>query len=109
MKLIDIKELEVILKDAKSSKIKLLHKLIFDEDGDRNNRKRLREFSGFSFEIGSEEFKQKINEIKTIFSNSELIIICNLININSEGTIDEIIARIVFCFCDFNILEENYF
>ena len=39
MKLIDIKELEVVLKDAKSSKIKLFHKLIFDEDGDRNNRK----------------------------------------------------------------------
>ena len=61
MKLIDIKELEVVLKELKSSKIKLFHKLIFDEDGDRNNRKRLREFSGFPFEIGSDEFKQKIN------------------------------------------------
>ena len=50
MKLIDINDLEVVLKDATSSKIKLFHKLIFDEDGDRNNRKRLCEFIGFSFE-----------------------------------------------------------
>ena len=77
MKLIDIKELQVVFKDAKSSKIKLFHKLIFDEDGDHNNRKRLHKFSSFPFEIGSEEFKQKINETKTKFSVSELITICN--------------------------------
>ena len=93
MKLIDIKELEVVLKDAKSSKIKLFHKLIFYEDNDRNNRKRLRKFSGF--------------EVKTKFSVSELITVCNLININNESTTDEIITRIVSCFCDFNISEEN--
>ena len=76
---LDIKELEVVLKDAKSSKIKLFHKLIFDNDGDRNNRKRLCEFTGFPFKIGSDEFKLKINEIKTKFSVSELFTICNLI------------------------------
>ena len=79
MKLIDIKELEVVLKDAKSSTIKLFHKLIFDEDGDCNNRKKLCEFSGFLFEIASEEFKQKINKVKAKFSVSELITVCNLI------------------------------
>ena len=76
---LDIKELEVVLKDTMSSKLKLFHKLIFDEDGDRNNRKRLLEFTGLHFEIESDEFKQKINEIKTKFSVSELFTICNLI------------------------------
>ena len=73
MKLIDIKNWKFF--SEKLNHLKLFHKLIFDEDGDRYNRKRLHKFSGFPFEIGSQEFKAKINEIKTKFSVSELIII----------------------------------
>ena len=64
MNLVDIKEMKVVLRGAKSSKIKLFHKLIFDEEG---NRKRLRRFSGFPFEIGSQEFEAILNEKKVNF------------------------------------------
>lgn len=36
-----------------------MHKLI-EEDGDRNNRRRLRKFDGFKFDDNSPEFRAKL-------------------------------------------------
>lgn len=44
MRLADITEISVALKDEKTSKIRSLHKLIFGTEGDKLNRKRLRDF-----------------------------------------------------------------
>lgn len=48
-KLVNTPELEVTLKTKNLSKIKNLHKLIFENDGDRTNRQRICEYAGFSF------------------------------------------------------------
>lgn len=37
-----------------------MHNFIFEENGDRNNRRRLREFRGFEFNDDSPEFKDKL-------------------------------------------------
>lgn len=37
------------IKSASSRAIKMLHILIFGNEGDKNNRKRLLEFKGFTF------------------------------------------------------------
>lgn len=90
MKLNDFTELEVALKKEKSSKIKNLHKLIHGHFGDRNNRRRLRDFESFDFEINSTEFNENVLKTKTEFSLSELISICDVLCISSEGVIDEL-------------------
>ena len=51
------------------SKIKLasraatvaLHKLVFETEGDRRNRRRLREFTGFTFTEESAEYRNKVD------------------------------------------------
>lgn len=50
-----IKELEVVLKTEKPSKIRTFDKLIFGNISDRKNRQRIREFTSFPFEIHSTE------------------------------------------------------
>ncbi|GBN99704.1 hypothetical protein AVEN_199583-1 [Araneus ventricosus] len=50
MKLIDIPELKAAIASERTSKIRCLHKLLFDFDGDRQNRSRIREFYGFVFQ-----------------------------------------------------------
>ena len=44
---------------ASKKSIKALHHLVFREIGDRNNRSRLREFSGSEFADYSEEYQEK--------------------------------------------------
>ncbi|GFU60969.1 blastopia polyprotein [Trichonephila clavipes] len=43
----DYPKLSQSLKSSSTNNIKILHRLIFGENGDRKNRSRLREFSGF--------------------------------------------------------------
>lgn len=57
--LIDVKELEEVLKTEKSAKVKSLHKLIFENEGDRKNVKEFKTFFGFLFEIEREEYEGK--------------------------------------------------
>lgn len=107
MQLVDITELEVALKTEKSSNVKLLHKFIFENDAGRNNRKNIRQFTGFSFITGSSEYEQKVNEIKTSYSINELITICNVLCINNEGNLDDLATRIVSCLCDLSLLKAS--
>lgn len=53
-----IKELEVILKTEKTSRIKILHTLIFNDTGDMKNIQRICEFSGFPFKIHNPAWKE---------------------------------------------------
>jgi len=48
------------LKTSSKKVVKALHKLIFEQEGDRGNRKRLREFQDFPFAIDSDEYKAKV-------------------------------------------------
>lgn len=48
---------------AKRKEIESLHKLFFEDAGDRNNRKIMRKFNGFKFSDGSEKYKQKTEYI----------------------------------------------
>ena len=56
-KLVQIEYVEKQLKNAPRSAIGVLYKLKFEEEGDRKNRSKLREFSGFTFADESEEFR----------------------------------------------------
>jgi hypothetical protein len=48
------------IRTAPARVIRALHNVIYEEEGDRSNRKRLRQFTGFDFEVGSDEFNDKL-------------------------------------------------
>lgn len=62
MLLIKISQLKAALKLTKADKIKLLHQLTFDLDENRQDRKNLQNFTGFLFQLDSDEFKTKLGE-----------------------------------------------
>jgi len=84
--------------------VKALHKLIFEEEGDRGNRKWLREFSGFIFTGGSEEFRMKLAYADTHLGWGDLVAICNMLAIDYAGTKKELTQRICGCLMDLNSL-----
>jgi len=61
-----------------------IHKLIFEEEGDRSNRRRLREFRGFRFGDVSLEFRAKL-QYAVGFTIGNLISICNVLGITYTG------------------------
>ncbi|GBN00585.1 Transposon Ty3-G Gag-Pol polyprotein, partial [Araneus ventricosus] len=107
MKLIDIPELKAVIASERTSKIRCLHKLLFDFDGDRQNRSRIREFSGFEFQPNDKDFNEKAKLIEEKLSLNELITISNLLLINNEGTKKEIVLRLLTYLCDLDILNQN--
>jgi hypothetical protein len=48
------------IKNAPVKSIKALHMFIFESEGDRKNRSRLRGFKGFDFDENSKEFETKL-------------------------------------------------
>ena len=47
------------LKICKTLSVDRLYMFVFEENGDRNNRKKLREFKGFDYYIESEQFMKR--------------------------------------------------
>ncbi|GBN40305.1 hypothetical protein AVEN_168837-1 [Araneus ventricosus] len=106
----DIQEISTALKNCKTEKIKILHKFLFDSLGDRSNRKRIREFIGFDFQVDSEEFEMKLGSVDELFSLilfAELITICNILNISFDGSKPEVSKRILSFLCNLETLAET--
>lgn len=55
-----IEPIRQCIKTASRKSMGVLYKLIFEEDGDRGNRSKLREFKGFKFRIDSDAFRNKM-------------------------------------------------
>ena len=77
----------------KSSRETLFH-FIFQQDGDRRNRKKLRDFSGFDFQESSEEHTAKLNYANRYLEIEDVTSICNLLGLYYKGTKDEFVYRI---------------
>ena len=80
-KLVQIEYVEKQLKTAPRKGICALYKLIYEEEGDRRNRSKLREFSGFTFTDDSDEFRAKL-EYSSFLSVGDLISICKILGLN---------------------------
>ena len=78
-----------------SSLLQLLHRFIFNEVFDRNNRKRLRNCEGFMLQPYSQEILDNINKLNSEFSLNELVSIANILGIDASGTQDALCTRIV--------------
>lgn len=65
----------------------MLHGLIFEQNRDPNNRKRLRDVPGFKYKIVIHI--EKVKNIKDDFSVRDLITVCNILLINNAERVDE--------------------
>jgi len=72
------------LRSEKKKNVDLLHMFVYENDGDRHNRKRLRGFDGFDFLEADELFNQKVSYVAQNLSNSDLAIICNILGLRHD-------------------------
>lgn len=91
------------LKVAPRMAICAMHKLVFEQDGDRSNRKRLREFKGFPFKNTSQEYADKLTYAGTL-TLGDLISVCNILGVNYDGNKEQIRERILKNLMDLNQL-----
>ncbi|GFV89508.1 hypothetical protein TNCV_4153231 [Trichonephila clavipes] len=94
----------VIVALKSTSNNKILHGLIFDENGDRKNRSRLREFSGFCTDFNVEETETKI--IKE-FTFKELIAVCNLLHLEFTTKLESCCDIILTHLCDLSLFKST--
>lgn len=90
-------------KVAPRTAIMAMHRVVFEEDGDRNNRKRLREFPGCSFTDDSQEYREKL-EYASRLSIGDLTSVCNILGLSYDGNKEQIRERIIRGLIDFNLL-----
>ncbi|GFS80419.1 retrovirus-related Pol polyprotein from transposon gypsy [Trichonephila clavipes] len=100
----DYPKLSQSLKSSSTNNIKILHRLIFGENGDRKNRSRLREFSGFPTDFNVEETKTKI--IKE-FALKELIAVCNLLHLEFTTELASCCDIILTHLCDLTLFKST--
>lgn len=90
---------------ASRKAIVALHRVIFEEEGDRGNRKRLREFGGFDFADESDEYRTKL-EYATRLTTGDLTSICNILGLDYVGTKEQLLVRIIQDLINLNSLNQ---
>lgn len=100
-----LEQIKVIanLKTSSTKTIKALHRLVFEQEGDRGNKQRLREFEGFTFASGSDEYKAKLMYADTYLGWGDLVAICNVLAVNYAGTKKELSQWICDYLMDLNL------
>lgn len=91
------------IKTSSRPAVYALYKLVFEEDGNRNSRKRLREFTGFHFNDASPEFRAKF-EYSAVFSIGDLTSMCNILGLNYTGTKEDLRQKIIRALMDMQSL-----
>uniref|UniRef100_T1H9C0 CCHC-type domain-containing protein n=1 Tax=Rhodnius prolixus TaxID=13249 RepID=T1H9C0_RHOPR len=103
-KLGDYQAIAANISNAALSTIVSFHKFIFSEEGNRNKRKRIKEFTGFNFLKDSESYKDKFSWIKENLKISELYKICALLNLECEDDFDDMTITLLDCLIDLALL-----
>lgn len=93
------------IKTGSVAAVKALHKFIFQVDGDRQNRKRLREFKGFNFREGSAEYAEKLTHANGL-TYGDMVSCCNILGLDYQGSKNDLIKRVCDGLMDINSLAE---
>lgn len=101
--LAQIETIKQKIRSATTAAIKALHQLIFENDGDRKNRQRLRDFQGFTFREDSPEYVSKLEYAKRL-TLGDLISCCNILGLEYDGNKEEVITWICRSLMDLNTL-----
>ena len=86
--------------------VRILHRIVYNQEGDRRNRKRLRQFEGFTFDADSDEYKNKVSSLRRDFDEKDLAATCSLLCLDYSGEKGELANRIIEGLRDLAIIEE---
>lgn len=103
----DIEAVNFNITNSKSKSVKVLYTIVFSDAEARLSRSKLKKFSGFNFEAGEEEYDCKLNEIKSNTNTADLISVCHILNIDYEGTKEDIAERILSFLCKIEEVKED--
>ncbi|KAJ3660508.1 hypothetical protein Zmor_004953 [Zophobas morio] len=94
------------IKNGPYASVRTLYGLAFD-DGSRLNRKKLCQWTGFPFEIASDDFNEKVDEVVQNFTIAELCGVGLLLGLNCAGTHQEVAERICSVLTDFDLFTQE--
>lgn len=102
----DIVRVERNITKAPVKAARILHRIVFNQESDRQNRKRLRQFEGFTFKADSDEYKNKVSSLRRDFEENDLVATCSLLCLDYSGEKRELANRIIDGLRDLTIIEE---
>lgn len=102
----DIVRVERNITKAPVKAARTLHRIVFNQESDRQNRKRLRQFEGFTFKADSDEYKNKVSSLRRDFEENDLVATCSLLCLDYSGEKRELANRIIDGLRDLTIIEE---
>ncbi|KYN18246.1 hypothetical protein ALC57_09448 [Trachymyrmex cornetzi] len=101
--LAQIEPIKQKIRTASTVAVMALHKFIFEKEGDRKNRQRLRDFEGFAFKKDTEKYANKIEAARGL-TFGDLISCCNILGLEYGGNKDELVIRILHGLMNLNTL-----
>lgn len=104
----EINKIRDNISTARHNAVKALHVVTYGaETQPRLTRKRLREFSGFGLDRNSNEYKEKVKEVKQAIDDSDLVSICNILNLDYKGRTDDLVDRICCFMNDLQVTKDE--
>lgn len=104
----EIDKVALNITNGQLSTVKALHLIAYGvETEPRKTRKSCREFSGYGLEIESDEYAQKIQDVKENVDVSDLISVCDILELNHKGNVDTLVNRICSFMNDLNLTEDG--
>uniref|UniRef100_A0A8C4Z5R2 DEK proto-oncogene n=1 Tax=Gadus morhua TaxID=8049 RepID=A0A8C4Z5R2_GADMO len=95
-KLGDIPRTNHMIGKLKPGDLKPLHSIMFDRPGKvRGQRKNMRQFNGFPFEVNSKQFTKKRDKLWASLTNLKLRAICKVLDLEQKGSQVDLINRIL--------------
>ncbi|KAK9501514.1 hypothetical protein O3M35_012224 [Rhynocoris fuscipes] len=90
---------------APTKTIKALHKIIFNEEGDRKSRSRLRKFEGFKQD--EPKLKEIISNVASSFKLAELKPVCLFLRLEIDESVEVSAERICTRLNDISLIEDD--
>lgn len=104
----DIRAVEYNIINEKAKTVKALYTIVFIEEGKtRLNRNQLKQFTGFDFNEDTDEFTTKLEEVNRNLSYPDLFSVCYVLDIDYEGTKEEVSSRIESYLCHLDEARDN--
>lgn len=85
--------------------VRILHCLIYGREGDRQNRKRLRQFDGFTFDADTDEYRNKLLTFQG-FQENDLVTVCSILCLDYTGEKANLATRLINGLRDLKVIEE---
>ncbi|XP_025834577.1 uncharacterized protein LOC112905755 [Agrilus planipennis] len=91
----DIFKIKNNIASSKLKAVKALHWVAYGKEAEpRRTRKGLREFSGFKLDKNSEEYLERVSEVRERVEPADLISICHILDLNDEGGTETLVDRV---------------